>query len=71
MNKPSLQKFMPKLKKNGLLFVNTSLVKGLEYRDDVQVFEIPINELALEIGNPKVANMIMLGAYLESKINRH
>lgn len=65
MNKPSLQKFMPKLKKGGLLFVNSSLVKDLEYRDDVEVYEIPINELALKIGNLKVANMIMLGAYLE------
>ena len=65
MNKPSLQKFMPKLKKGGNLFVNTNLVKGLEYRDDVNVYEVPINDLALEIGNLKVANMIMLGAYLE------
>lgn len=65
MNKPSLQKFMPKIKKGGNLFVNTSLVVGLEYRDDVTVYEVPINDLALQIGNLKVANMIMLGAYLE------
>jgi len=65
MNKPSLAKFMPKLKKDGNLFVNTSLVKDLEYRDDVNVYEIPVNDLALKLGNLKVANMIMLGAYLE------
>jgi len=65
MNKPSLAKFMPKLKKDGNLFVNTSLVVGLEYRDDVNVYEIPVNDLALKLGNLKVANMIMLGAYLE------
>ncbi len=65
MNKPSLQKFMPKLKKGGNLFVNSNLVIGLEYRDDVTVYEIPINDLALQVGNLKVANMIMLGAYLE------
>ena len=64
MNKPSLNKFMPKLKKGGNLFANTSLVKGLEYRDDVKVYEIPANDLALEIGNLKVANMVMIGAYL-------
>ncbi len=64
MNKPSLAKFMPKLKKDGNLFVNTSLVKGLEYREDVKVYEIPANDLALKIGNLKVANMVMLGAYL-------
>jgi len=65
MNKPSLAKFMPKLKKDGNLFVNTSLVVDLEYRDDVNVYEIPVNDLALKLGNLKVANMIMLGAYLE------
>ena len=65
MNKPSLQKFMPKLKKGGNLFVNSNLVVGLEYRDDVTVYEVPINDLALQVGNLKVANMIMLGAYLE------
>ncbi len=65
MNKPSLAKFMPKLKKDGNLFINTSLVVDLEYRDDVNVYEIPVNDLALKLGNLKVANMIMIGAYLE------
>ena len=65
MNKPSLNKFMPKLKKGGNLFVNTSLVTNATYRDDVNVYELPVNDLALALGNQKVANMIMLGAYLE------
>ena len=64
MNKPSLAKFQPKLKKGGNLFVNTSLVKDGEYRDDVNIYKVAANELALEIGNLKVANMVMLGAYL-------
>ena len=64
MNKPSLAKFQPKLKKDGNLFVNTSLVKDGVFRDDVNVYEVDANNLALELGNLKVANMIMLGAYL-------
>jgi 2-oxoglutarate ferredoxin oxidoreductase subunit gamma len=64
MNKPSLAKFQPKLKKGGNLLVNTSLVKNVEYRDDVNVYEVDANDLALKIGNLKVANMVMLGAYL-------
>lgn len=64
MNKPSLAKFQPKLKAGGNLFVNTSLVVNQEYRSDVDVYEVPANDLALEIGNLKVANMVMLGAYL-------
>ena len=65
MNKPSLAKFQPKLKQGGLCFVNSSLVIGEEYRDDVTIYEVPANDLALQLGNMKVANMIMLGAYLK------
>lgn len=64
MNKPSLAKFQPKLKKGGNLFINSSLVDNVVLRDDIQVYNVPANELALQIGNLKVANMIMLGAYL-------
>jgi 2-oxoglutarate ferredoxin oxidoreductase subunit gamma len=64
MNKPSLAKFMPKLKKGGLCLVNSSLVTGETYRSDVLVCEIPVNDLAIKLGNQKVANMVMLGAYL-------
>jgi len=64
MNKPSLAKFQPKLKKGGNCFVNSSLVKDEDYRDDVNVYHVPANDLALELGNLKVANMVMLGAYL-------
>jgi 2-oxoglutarate ferredoxin oxidoreductase subunit gamma len=65
MNKPSLQKFMPKLKKGGHLFVNSTLVVDEEYRDDVNVYEIDANNIALKLGNMKVSNMVVLGAYLE------
>jgi 2-oxoglutarate ferredoxin oxidoreductase subunit gamma len=64
MNKPSLAKFQPKLKKGGNLFLNTSLVKDVEVRDDVTVYEIKANDIALELGNLRVANMVVLGAYL-------
>lgn len=64
MNKPSLAKFQPKLKQGGLCFVNSSLVIDETYRDDVNVFQVPANDLALQLGNLRVANMVMLGAYL-------
>ncbi len=65
MNLPSLQKFEKKIKPNGILFVNSSLVKDYEYRSDIEVIPLDINNLALKLGNLKVANMIMLGAYIE------
>ena len=64
MNKPSLAKFMPKLKKDGHCFINSSLVTNVTYRDDINVYEIDANNMAKELGNLKVANMIMLGAYI-------
>lgn len=64
MNQPSLDKFLSKLKPGGLLFINSSIVKSELCRDDVTVIKIPVTELALELGNVKVLNIIMLGAYI-------
>ena len=64
MNKPSLDKFQPKLKKGGHLFLNSSLVKDVKVRDDVNVYNIDANDIAKRLGNIKVANMVILGAYL-------
>ena len=65
MNKPSLDKFQPKLKNGGHLFLNTSLVKDVVLREDVNIHNVPANDIAIELGNLQVANMVMLGAYLE------
>jgi len=64
MNKPSLDKFQPKLKKGGNLFLNSTLVKDVVVRDDVNVYSINANTIAKDLGNDKVANMVVLGAYL-------
>lgn len=64
MNYPSLQKFEGRIKTGGTLLVNTSAVKDHTYRDDIKVIKIDAADEALKLGNLKVANMIMLGAYL-------
>lgn len=64
LNLPSLAKFMPKLKKGGRLFYNSSLIETKEFRDDVEVYAVPVNDIASKLGNLKVANIVMLGAYL-------
>lgn len=64
MNGPSLQKFLPILKEQGNLFLNTSIVKDEVKRNDIKIIEVPVTEMALELGNVKVANIIMLGAYI-------
>lgn len=64
MNQPSMTKFLPKLKQDGTLFINSSIVKEPEHRPDVTVIKAPVTELALEMGNAKVLNVIMLGVYI-------
>jgi 2-oxoglutarate ferredoxin oxidoreductase subunit gamma len=64
MNEPSLDKFIGTLKENGTLFVNSSIVNQEIKRKDVKVVSAPVTELALELGNAKVLNVIMLGVYV-------
>jgi 2-oxoglutarate ferredoxin oxidoreductase subunit gamma len=65
MNKPSLDKFESKVKEKGILFVNSSLIDREVSRDDIEVIKVPANEIAEKIGNTVVANMVMLGAFIE------
>jgi len=64
MNKPSLDKFEPHVRAGGLLLINSSLIDRGSTRDDVTVLEVPANEIANELGNPRGANMVALGAYI-------
>lgn len=64
MNKPSLNKFMPKMAPGGILLYNASLIEDVELRDDVTVIPVPCNQIAEELGNQRTANMVMLGAVL-------
>ncbi len=67
MNKASLTKFGPRLKKNGLIILNESLVDTEPETDDsVTIIKIPADDIAVELGNQKCANMVMLGAYVRS-----
>jgi 2-oxoglutarate ferredoxin oxidoreductase subunit gamma len=66
MNLPSLIKYEPHILPNGLLFINSSLIEPKEtYRKDIQILSIPVNEIAIENGSPKLANMVALGAFNE------
>ena len=64
MNNPSLEAFEPRLQPRGMLFLNTSLITRQASRRDLDVIAIPANDIATEVGEKKVANMVMLGAYV-------
>ena len=66
MNLPSLIKYEPLLLPHGLLFINSSLIEPKEAsRKDIEILSIPVNEIAIENGSPKLANMVALGAFNE------
>ncbi|MBF0500964.1 MAG: 2-oxoacid:acceptor oxidoreductase family protein [Candidatus Riflebacteria bacterium] len=69
MNKPSVAKFATRIKAGGMLMYNSSLIERQDFRDDVRLVEIPASEIADDLGNPRVANLVMAGAYVKySKI---
>mgnify|MGYP000845347641 FL=1 len=63
-NSPSLDKFEPLVKTGGLLIIDDSLVEKKATRTDIQVIYVPATRLAEELGNRRMANMVMLGALL-------
>lgn len=63
MNTPAIDKFEDQLKPGGLLLVNSSIVpEDRTYRDDIKVVKISATDIAMEVNNPKGANLVMLGA---------
>jgi 2-oxoglutarate ferredoxin oxidoreductase subunit gamma len=65
MNRPSLEKYEANVAPGGKLFINSSLIDIKATRDDIDIYYIPANEIADELGNARVANIVMLGAYLK------
>lgn len=64
MNRPSLDKFEDAVLPGGMLFINSSIIDKKPTRTDIKVYYVPCNEIAEELGNGRVANMVMLGAYI-------
>lgn len=63
MNGPSFHKFAPRVKSGGIILVNGSVSDCYAGRDDVRVCDLPANDLAIEAGDVRSANMVMLGAF--------
>lgn len=64
MNRPSLEKFGPRVQAGGLIVINTSLVEESAERDDVTELRVPARTLAQVAGTERAANFVMLGAYI-------
>ena len=64
LNQPSFFRFQSLLQSGGFMLFNSSLVGANSVRGDIETLGIPITELATELGNVKVSNMVMLGAFI-------
>ncbi len=64
MNRPSFDRFEPAVRAGGVLIVNSSLVDAHSLRTDIRVLAVPANHIAEELGSAKVANLVVLGAYV-------
>jgi len=62
MNQPSAVKFQHHIQSGGLFFLNSSLVEVEISRGDIEIVRVAANKIAEELGSPKAANMVMLGA---------
>ena len=65
MNGPSFHKFAPRVKTGGIVIVNGSMSDCYAGRDDITVYDIPANDLAMEAGDMRSANNVILGALCE------
>jgi 2-oxoisovalerate ferredoxin oxidoreductase beta subunit len=64
MNRPSFEKFAGEMAEGGTILYDSSLIKDVEVPAGLKGVPIPATQIADSLGNAKVANVVMLGAYL-------
>ena len=65
MNEPSLRKFYASVHPDGWILYNGETIPEECNRKDVHVLACQFSQVADDLGDPRVANMVMLGALLE------
>jgi len=65
MNNPSLFRFQNQIQSGGTIFLNSSMIESRPIRGDLEIYEIPVNDLAKQLDGNKVSNIIMLGAFIK------
>ncbi|MBP8980216.1 MAG: 2-oxoacid:acceptor oxidoreductase family protein [Syntrophobacterales bacterium] len=64
MNKPSLYTFQNRVATGGSIFLNSSIIDTQPTRKDVLIHPVPAGDLAEQLGNARVLNIVMMGAFL-------
>jgi len=66
LNLPSYDKYEPLMQPGGTLIVNASMIDRGAERQDIKTLLIPANEIAEDIGDKRLTNMVTVGALLAS-----
>lgn len=67
LNQQSMDKFEKTVKPGGYLLYDPNGITRHPARKDIQIFKIEGNKLAVDMGNTKIFNMVVLGAYLKMR----
>jgi 2-oxoglutarate ferredoxin oxidoreductase subunit gamma len=67
LNQQSLDKFEKTVKPGGVLLYDPNGISHHPTRTDIDIYQVDGNQLAVAMGNKKIFNMIILGAYLKVK----
>ena len=65
LNLPSMEGFEPLVKPGGILVVNESLIPVKSERTDIRIAYVPATDIAKELGNVRMANVVGLGAMVQ------
>lgn len=67
LNQISYDKFRDRVKSGGSCIINSSLVDSTDFsRDDIEIYRIPMNDIAVELGDSRMVNMVAVGAYVQT-----
>ena len=64
LNNPSMDKYQKLVKEHGYLLINRSLINLPTTRVDVHAVDVPASDEAVALGNPKLLNVVMIGALI-------
>ncbi len=66
-NRPSFEKYETLVTEGGMLAYNASLIEETVQRSDIKSLAVPATDLADELGNTRMTNIVMLGAVLQAR----
>jgi 2-oxoglutarate ferredoxin oxidoreductase subunit gamma len=66
LNIPSMEAFEPVVRPGGVLVVNSSMVLHTSEREDLRIVYVPASDMAIDLGNVRMANVVCLGALVEA-----